>query len=336
MFASISRHNPRIFLPYNEMPHSGGLKSCYATRMKGSMNRLSPYFISAICTPLTADDRLHEEGLATHLEHQWAYGINGVLVAGTMGLLQLLQDEVYQQLCRRTVEVSKRRGEIMIGAGDASLARTLGRVEFLNTLAGVDGVVVLTPYFIQFSQPELIDYYTAIADASKAPVYLYDLPQRTRSKIEISTVQALIRHPNIRGIKCSDEIVSTRQLIETLGGKTRLVVAQPLITDLLLKFGIQEHLDGMFALAPGWTVALGKAAAEGNWEQAASYQQKIMMFATVLRDYGVFPAATALLNALGIPGRLGPRPFRMLSEERQREMLGSDTIRRWIAENRML
>ena len=281
----------------------------------------APYFFSAVCTPTTDDDGLHHAGLEAHLTDQWDHGIQGILVAGTMGLMQLLTDDVYQQLCRRSLEFSKGRGEVFIGAGDASLARTLARVDFLNTLIGVDGVVVLTPYFISFTQSELIDYFTAVADRSKAPVYLYDLPQRTRSKIELATVRTLIKHPNIRGIKCSDDVVSTRLLIDAVGRETRVVVAQPLLTDVLLRSGINEHLDGLFAIEPKVATAIGQAASRGDWNAATTEQAKLAKLASMLGRFGVFPAVTALLNARGIPGRFGPRPFRMLDEGQKAELL---------------
>jgi 4-hydroxy-tetrahydrodipicolinate synthase len=106
-------------------------------------NNIEPRFVSAICAPLTGTDQLHEEGLAAHLDEQWSAGIHGVLVAGTMGLMQLQRDDTYQALCRRSIELTKGRGEIMIGAGDTSLARTLARVEFINSLRHVDGVATL-------------------------------------------------------------------------------------------------------------------------------------------------------------------------------------------------
>jgi hypothetical protein len=57
-----------------------------------------PYLISAIGTPLEDDECLHGEGLRAHLEQQRAANIDGILVAGTMGLLQMLRDQTYQQL----------------------------------------------------------------------------------------------------------------------------------------------------------------------------------------------------------------------------------------------
>ena len=69
----------------------------------------------------------------------------------------------------------------------------------------VDGVVVLAPYFYQLGQVDLIAYYRGLADQCRKPLYMYDLPQRTRTNLELETVLQLAEHANIRGIKCSGE-----------------------------------------------------------------------------------------------------------------------------------
>ena len=79
----------------------------------------APLLISATGTPLTDRECLHVEGLRQHLDDQWTHGINGVLIAGTMGLLQLLTDQTYRDLVRRSVEFSARRGEHKIARGFA-------------------------------------------------------------------------------------------------------------------------------------------------------------------------------------------------------------------------
>ena len=79
------------------------------------------FVISAVTTPLHEDDSLHVEGLEAHLEEQWQAGIDGLLVAGTMGLMQLLTDRTYADLIEHALRISAGRGEIMVGVGDASL-----------------------------------------------------------------------------------------------------------------------------------------------------------------------------------------------------------------------
>ena len=89
-----------------------------------------PYFITAIGTPLTEDEQLHEEGLKLQLQDQWNHGIDGILVAGSMGAMQLLTDRTYKKLIEKSVELASGHGEIMVGAGDTSFARTKDRTEF--------------------------------------------------------------------------------------------------------------------------------------------------------------------------------------------------------------
>jgi 4-hydroxy-tetrahydrodipicolinate synthase len=283
-----------------------------------------PHIISALGTPLTESESLHEDGLAAHLADQWDHGIGGVLVAGTMGLMQLLSDQTYQELVRRSVDFSAGRGEVMIGAGDCSFARTKARIDYLNGLK-IDGVVVLTPYFVRFSQAELISYYRALADVARAPLYLYDLPQRTGCKIELATALELAKHPNIRGIKCSDEPGYAREIIDAAGPEFRVVIAQPVLMDAFLRCGITEHLDGMYAIAPQWAMGIAREAQRENWDAAARFQQRLNKLRGVVGAYGAFQTMTAVLNARGIAGNYAPRPYRPL-DAAQREALLSDPI----------
>jgi 4-hydroxy-tetrahydrodipicolinate synthase len=285
-----------------------------------------PHIISALGTPLTESESLHTDGLAAHLADQWDHGIGGVLVAGTMGLMQLLSDQTYHDLVRRSVELSVSRGEVMIGAGDCSFARTKARIEFLNRFK-IDGVVVLTPYFVRFAQAELISYYRALADVARAPLYLYDLPQRTGSKIELATALELAKHPNIRGIKCSDEPGYAREIIDAAGPKFRVVIAQPALMDVFLRAGISEHLDGMYAIAPQWAMGIAREAQREDWDAAAGFQQRLTKLRGLLASYGAFQTMTAVLNARGIAGNYAPRPYRPLDAAQREALLSDPTVR---------
>ena len=159
------------------------------------------------------------------------------------------------------------------------LARTLDRVEFLNQFP-IDGIVILTPYFHPVTQEQLTDYFLAVADAAKRPVYLYDLPAVSGVAISLETYTRLARHPNIRGAKVSGRVSIARQLVDRLGSDFRVVVSEPDMLDVLLHHGITEHLDGMFAVAPQWVMELGRAASNGDWDTASIFQQKL----TALRN----------------------------------------------------
>jgi 4-hydroxy-tetrahydrodipicolinate synthase len=287
-----------------------------------------PFLISAIGTPLDADDSLHVEGLHQHLDEQYAGQIDGILVAGTMGLMQLLADKTYYDLVAYSAERWRGKGELLVGVGDTSYARTAARIRTISDIR-VDGVVALAPYFMSFSQPELVDYYSSLADLSRVPLFLYDLPQRTRTTLELDTVLALAEHPNISDIKCSGDIENTRLLIKSLEGSSfRVIVGQASLLDCLLREGIPEHLDGIYSIAPHWARKIAHAAVLGDWDAASRCMKVLTDFLSTVLQYGVFPAMTAILNARGTPGRFAPRPHRVLTEPIRRQLLDEPSVSR--------
>lgn len=290
--------------------------------------------ISAICTPLHADESLHHEGLEAHLDEQWRSGIAGVLVGGTMGLMQLLADKTYLDLAKRATQLSRGRGEIMVGVGDTSFARTVQRIQMVEAL-DIDGVVVITPYLWKYSQAELVDYFRAVADRSKKAVYLYDLPGLTGTKLSFETVLAVATHPNIAGIKCSGSWDWTRQLVDRVGDRFRVIPAQPHLVDTMIQSGVRDNLDGIYGLAPQRSVAIAEAAEQGDWPEAARRQQWLSAFLEVVAvKYPVFPACTIVLNARGIPGNFAPAPMRPLDPQQRQALLDEPVIRELLSDAR--
>jgi len=304
-----------------------GKKAALHTRLRAPDPHASrkACFIGAIGTPLDENENLHEVGLHRLLDRQWEAGIQGVLVAGTMGAMQLLRDDTYRHLVERGVEMSRGRGEVLVGCGDTSFARTRERIEFLNGCR-IDGVVVLSPYFLRFSQGELLDYYRALADSSRHPFYIYEIPCRSGVALEHVTVQRLADHPNIRGIKCVRDWDWSEELIRGLGDRLRIIVVQLEQMDTLLERGVMHHLDGIISLAPAWTVELGRAVERGERERAKDYRRRLVHLRDVLRRFGSFQAATAIWNAQGIPGNFAPAPLRPLTEAQHRELFEDPVI----------
>ena len=94
----------RIFLPLlASVPHEKVNLEEFESWMDIVMNR--PYLISAIGTPLTDNDELHVDGLAVHLDAQANASVDGILVAGSMGAMQLLADRTYGELVAQSVKL---------------------------------------------------------------------------------------------------------------------------------------------------------------------------------------------------------------------------------------
>lgn len=291
------------------------------------MTKPNPYFIAAIGTPLDSHERLHAAGLRAHLEDQLAGCMDGVLVAGSMGLMQLLADEVYRDLLGRSVECVAGRCEVLVGIGDTSFARTRARLQFVNELK-VDGAVVLAPFFMKFSQAELIDYFWTLAEESRAPLFLYDLPQRTGTTLGLELVLKLREHANIAGIKCSGDVSQARVLADAVAGsRFRVIFAQPQLADVLVRAGFMEQLDGVYAVFPNWVKSMKAAVAASDWSRAGKQSQLLASALSEMIKYDVMPAMTAILNARGIAGNFAPRPYHSLPPEKAQALLNDPAVR---------
>jgi 4-hydroxy-tetrahydrodipicolinate synthase len=139
-------------------------------------------------------------------------GIAGFVVCGSTGEAAAL-DEAEQLAVLDTVERAAPSLPRIMGISGYHLGKTLAWVERLGQ-AGIEGLLVPAPHYIRPSQEGLRTWFTAIANASAAPVVIYDIPYRTGSVLTQGTLLTLAAHPRIRAIKdCGGDMAKTRALI---------------------------------------------------------------------------------------------------------------------------
>jgi dihydrodipicolinate synthase/N-acetylneuraminate lyase len=114
-------------------------------------------------------------------------------------------------------------------------------------------------------------------------------------------------------------------LVRRIGDGFRVIIAQPSIVGTLLREGIYEHLDGMYAVAPAWTMALVRAAQSADWDLVARYQQRLNRLTEWVVRYDL-PCVTAIFNARGIPGIYGAAPRRQLDAEAREKLLAEPIV----------
>lgn len=171
---------------------------------------------TAIITPLT-ENGIDYEAFARLIDWQIEKGINGLVVCGTTGESSTLTDEEHREAIAFAVKQAAGRVPIIAGTGSNDTAYALELTKFACD-AGVDGVLVVTPYYNKATQNGLIKLFTQIADVSTVPVILYNVPSRTGVNIEPKTVAALAEHPNINAIKAASGDISKIAEIAALCG----------------------------------------------------------------------------------------------------------------------
>lgn len=155
----------------------------------------------ALVTCFNEDETINYEATRAQVRRQVAAG-NNIMCAGTNGDFTALTHEEKIRLTEEVVDEVAGRAKVIVNAGMPATFETLQLAKAFDRI-GVDGIAVITPFFIACTQDGLIRHFSTVADAVETPVYLYDIPARTQNHIEPETARKLAAHGNIAGIKDS-------------------------------------------------------------------------------------------------------------------------------------
>lgn len=285
------------------------------------MNRLGGVIIP-VAVPLDSERRPDLDAYAKLIERLLDAGVHGIFANGSMGAFALLEDAQQDALIRQAVDVVAGRVPTLAGVSDTSPDRVLRRMERLAALP-VDAFVVMPPYFFLTGQPELIRFYTLIADRSPKPLLLYDNPRLTKNAIHPPTVAELAAHPNIAGIKASSPDVDW----------WKAVLASPLPRDRFalisgagrqsnaaLELGFDGITEGLHNIVPHLAVELYATAQAGDFARAAQLQHAINECFGIFEEAGGWRGLEIAFQWMGIApcAALPPYDLPVSAESRQR------------------
>ena len=144
----------------------------------------------AIVTPMHEDGKVNFEKLEEILEDQIANSTDAIVICGTTGEASTLTHEEHVETIRFAADYVKKRVPVIAGTG-SNCTETAVWLSQEAQKAGVDGCLVVTPYYNKATQNGLIAHYTAVAKEAKAPIILYSVASRTGVNIAPETVAAL-------------------------------------------------------------------------------------------------------------------------------------------------
>ncbi|WP_277630200.1 4-hydroxy-tetrahydrodipicolinate synthase [Atopococcus tabaci] len=140
------------------------------------------------------------EAFRNHLKFLIEQGSHSLVVNGTTGESSTLTDEEKTELLKIAVKTADGKIPVIAGTGSNNTAHSIAASKEAEGL-GVDGLLLITPYYNKTSQKGLIAHFTAIADETNLPIILYNVPARTGMAIAPETVAELSKHPRIVGLK---------------------------------------------------------------------------------------------------------------------------------------
>src|SRR5690349_16583316 len=152
----------------------------------------------ALVTPMQPSGGIDYEAWSRLLEFHLANGTSGVVVAGSTGESATVRDDELGQLLKQARRVIGRRMALIANTGTSDTAGSCERARhFSGVEFDVDGLLVASPSYVRPTQEGLFRHFSAVAQASRAPVLLYNVPGRTAVDMHPATVARLSRVPKI-------------------------------------------------------------------------------------------------------------------------------------------
>ncbi len=270
--------------------------------------------IVPIVTPFKQGD-VDYEGLSQLIDWQIASGSHGISVTGTTGEPTSLTFDERKRVIQTAHAAVNGRVSFLPGTGSTNHAETLELSRYAESL-GVDGLLVIAPYYNRPSQEGLFQHFDAVAKSVSLPVVLYNIPGRTAVNIEIDTVARLRdANPNLVGVKESNkDFEHINRLLHKMGRDFLVYSGIELLCFPILAIGGAGYVSATGNLMPREVASLYNLVAAGEWQAAQELHYRMMALNdAVFLEINPVPVKTAL----GWMGKIDPEvrlPLAPLSE----------------------
>lgn len=261
-------------------------------------------FYPALGTPVDDKGVLLEDSYAKQIELMIGAGAKGLLCMGSMGQMESIKNAEYLKVAAKCVEATADRLPVMVGVMDCSLARVLDRVELLNNL-DIEGIVATLPFYYKIRPVDGVNFYRQLAERSKFPVYIYDLPSVTQTPITFDMIVALSKISNIKGIKTANMVlIAELQRNEVFGSDFSYFYSNLDLFDNARAVAIKKNLDGMYTCTP----VNSKKMYQNDVESFAYTQSltNILQLRNLFIKENVLAAYSYSMELLGCPGNYHP------------------------------
>ena len=254
----------------------------------------------AIVTPMKNNEEVDYDKLKELIDWQIAEGTDAIIIAGTTGESATLTMEEHAKVIGAAVEFAAHRVPVIGGTGSNCTATAVQLSEEAQE-AGVDGLLIVTPYYNKATQEGLIRHYSKIAQSVKTPIILYNVPSRTGCNLLPETVATLFRsQDNIVGIKeASGSIAQASKVMYETDGQIDLYSGEDGLVVPLLAIGGIGVISVWSNVAPAKVHRMCQAFSEGDITEAARLQREALPLVNALfSEVNPIPVKTAL-NLMG-------------------------------------
>ena len=227
----------------------------------------------AIITPMKANGEVNYEKLGEFLDFQIENSTDAIIICGTTGEASTLSHEEHIEAIRFTADYVKKRVPVFAGTG-SNCTETAIYLSKEAQKAGVDGCLVVTPYYNKATQKGLIKHYTDIAKSIDLPIIMYNVPGRTGCNILPETAAKLAKDvDNIVAIKAATGNLAQESKTMALSeGRLDMYSGEDGLIVPLMSIGAKGVISVLSNVAPQQTHDICARFLEGNLEEARKLQ----------------------------------------------------------------
>ena len=275
---------------------------------------------TAIATPFD-ENGVNLEEFSKLVENQIAEGIDSIIVCGTTGEAATMTEQERLQTIECAVKVSNGRVPIIAGTGSNNTRAVIEMNKKVEKL-GVDGVLVVTPYYNKTTQKGLIAHYTEIAKNTELPIIMYNVPGRTGVNIKPETALELSKIENIVAIKeASGDLSQVAKIANLCKENLKIYSGNDDQIIPILSIGGIGVISVLSNIKPKYTHQMCEEFFNKNTEKAAQMQiNAIPLINALFSEVNPIPVKEAL-NIIGYNYGVPRLPLIRLSEENKKILI---------------
>lgn len=271
--------------------------------------------ITAMATPFDSDGEIDFQATTNLVEYLINNGSDGIVVAGTTGESPTLSIDEKVALFVHVVTVADGRAKIIAGTGSNNTRASVALTQQAEQ-AGVDGVMLVTPYYNKPSQEGMYRHFEAIANATALPVMLYNIPGRSVVNLSVDTIVRLSLIDNITCVKeASGDLDAASEIIERTSSDFAVYSGDDSLTLPMLSVGGTGIVSVASHIIGNDMQEMIKLFRTGDTAGAAALHRKLLPTMKALFAAPSPSPVKAALNLLGVPVGGVRLPMLALTEE---------------------
>jgi len=255
--------------------------------------------LTALVTPFRGGE-IDRGALAALVEAQIAGGVQGLVPAGSTGEAATLTHDEHIALVREVVKLAKGRVPVIAGAGSNSTAEAV-RLTRAAEEAGAAGALLISPYYNRPTQDGIYHHYASVAEATKLPLVVYNIPGRTASNILPATIARLSQIPNVVGVKeASGSLAQVLEVIATSAPDFAVYSGDDILTLPIMAAGGKGVIAVTSNLVPRLMVDLTEALLRGDLARGRGLMHELL---PLMQAMGLEVNPIPVKTALALMGR---------------------------------